>query len=69
MNKNNGAVVHSVSSGEIISRIPLQNYGGVEVIFSKDGSKAYISQMETANVFELDSKTKKILRVLKTNSS
>jgi len=69
MNKNTGAVVHDVFSGKITSNISLQNYGGVEVIFSKDGSRAYISQMETASVFELDSKTKKILRVFKTNSS
>jgi hypothetical protein len=69
MNKNTGAVVHDVASGKITSNISLQNYGGVEVIFSKDGSRAYISQMETASVFELDSKAKKILRVFKTNSS
>ena len=69
MNKKNGVVVHDYKTGEIVSKINLNNYGGVEVIFSKDGSRAYASQMETASVFELDSKTKKILRVFKTNSS
>jgi len=53
----------------LISNISLNNNGGVEVIFNRNGSKAYISQMETASVFEVDAKTKNILRVFKTNSS
>lgn len=69
LNKKRGAAVFDARTGNLISNISLNNNGGVEVIFNRNGSKAYISQMETASVFEVDAKTKNILRVFKTNSS
>jgi YVTN family beta-propeller protein len=49
--------------------INLENGGGVEVIFSFDGTKAYVSQMETAKVFEIDVKTKEVLRSFNTKGT
>ena len=69
MNKNRGVSIFSAEDGKKITDINLDGGGGVEVIFSKDGGKAYVSQMETARVFEIDSNTKKILRIFKTKSS
>jgi len=40
--------------------------GAVEVIFTRDGTTAYASQMETASVFEIDRVTRKVLRQLPT---
>ncbi|MDD5569201.1 MAG: YncE family protein [Candidatus Pacebacteria bacterium] len=47
----------------------MENGGGVEIIFSLDGQKAYVSQMETAQVFEIDAKTKEVTRVFNTGSA
>lgn len=69
MNKNRGVSVFSALDGKKIQDIDLEGGGGVEIIFSKDGTKAYASQMETARVFEIDVKTKEILRIFKTKSS
>ncbi|MDO8964184.1 MAG: PEGA domain-containing protein [Coriobacteriia bacterium] len=49
--------------------VDLGKYGSVEVIFSSDGSKAYASQMETAKVFEVDVKSRKVTRSFKTESA
>ena len=69
MNKNRGVSIFSALDGKKITDIDLDGGGGVEIIFSKDGTKAYASQMETARVFEIDIQTKKVLRILKTKSS
>jgi YVTN family beta-propeller protein len=49
--------------------VDLGKYGAVEVIFNRDGSKAYASQMETAKVFEIDVKTRKVTRSFATGSA
>ncbi len=59
----------STTIAKRIATIVLPGGGAVEVIFSKDGTKAYISQMETARVFEIDTVTKKVLRIFKTGAS
>lgn len=69
LNKSRGVAVFNATSGENIANINLENGGGVEMIFSKDGSKVYVSQMETAKVFEIDVSTKKVLRVFDTNGN
>ena len=69
LNTKRGAVVHSGKFYDTLTNIVLNNYGGVEVVVNKNGSKVYISQMETGSVFEIDAKTKTILRVFKTNST
>ncbi len=69
MNKKRGVSIFSAEDGKKITDINLDGGGGVEIVFSTDGTKAYVSQMETARVFEIDVKTKNILRVFKTKSS
>ncbi|MBN4069734.1 MAG: hypothetical protein COA82_01680 [Alkaliphilus sp.] len=68
MNSRSGVTVFSVVSGDRIKDIHLDGYGGVEVIFSKDGKYAYVSQMETGRIFEIDANTKKITRIFNTES-
>jgi DNA-binding beta-propeller fold protein YncE len=69
MNKTQGLSVFSAIDGKKITDIDLNGGGGVEIVFSKDGTKAYVSQMETARVFEIDTNEKKILRTFNTKSN
>ncbi|TLM79461.1 MAG: hypothetical protein FDZ70_03035 [Actinobacteria bacterium] len=55
-------------TGRITGGINLGTHGAVEVLFNKAGTRAYASQMETAKVFEVDVKTRKVLREFKTGS-
>jgi YVTN family beta-propeller protein len=68
LNKNTGVWVIDTKTGKELKRINLGG-GGVEIIFSDDGSKAYVSQMETAKVFEIDAKTKEVLRTFKSGGT
>ncbi|MCD5414424.1 MAG: YncE family protein [Clostridiales bacterium] len=68
MNSRSGVCVFNTESGERLKKIYLSGYGGVEVIFSEDGNYAYISQMETGKIFEIDANTKEVSRVLNTGS-
>jgi YVTN family beta-propeller protein len=61
-----GVDVYRVPSLERIARIPLGTKGGVEVIFNRSGTRAYVSQMHTATVYEIDRVAKRVLRVLPT---
>jgi DNA-binding beta-propeller fold protein YncE len=69
LNKKRGLSVYDVESGNDLADIDLESGGGVELVFSKDGSRVYASQMETAKVFEIDAKTKKVLRSFGTQSA
>ncbi len=69
LNKKRGLGVYSVDTGADLADINLDDGGGVELVFSSDGSKVYVSQMETARVYEIDAKTKKILRTFDTKSA
>lgn len=64
-----GVDVFSVPSLTKIARIRLGTYGGVEVVFTKDSKRAYVSQMQTATVYEIDVSAKRVLRVLKTGGN
>lgn len=59
----------STTTAARIADIVLPGGGAVEVIFSKDGAFAYVSQMETGRVFEIDTATKNISRIFNTNAS
>lgn len=61
-----GFEVYHPSTGDPMAAVELPHAGSVEVIFNRDGSRAYISQMETASVYEIDADTKAVLRVLPT---
>jgi DNA-binding beta-propeller fold protein YncE len=69
LNKHRGLSIFSALDGTEVGSIDLRGGGGVEIVFSKNGDKAYVSQMETAQVFEIDVATKKIVRTLKTGST
>jgi DNA-binding beta-propeller fold protein YncE len=49
--------------------IDIGSYGAVEIEFSRDGKRAYASQMETAKVFEIDTHTRAVLREFDTKSA
>lgn len=57
-----GMQVSSATTGKELARIPLGEHGSVEVIFNRDGSRAYVSQMETASVYEISVAERKVLR-------
>ena len=69
MNKKRGVVVFDAKTGKHKKDIILPDGGGVEIIFNSAGSRAYVSQMETARVFEIKTETKEILRTFDTKSS
>src|SRR5712691_6751302 len=52
-----GVWVYDAATRRRLHDIKLGRHGAVEVIFTKDGSTAYASQMETASVFEIDAHT------------
>jgi YVTN family beta-propeller protein len=61
-----GFEVYDPASGELLAAVDLPEAGSVEVIFNQAGSLAYISQMETASVYEVDADTKEVLRRMST---
>ncbi len=61
-----GVEVFDPATGERLAAIDLGEHGAVEVIFSRDGTTAYASQMETASVFEIDRVTLTVRRQLAT---
>jgi sugar lactone lactonase YvrE len=69
MNKEYGVVVFNRKSGALIKKIKLPDGGGVEVTFNKNGSIAFVSQMETGRVFQINTADKNIEKVLDTKSS
>lgn len=64
-----GVAVHDPLTGERLATIDLLDHGAVEVIFTADGSTAYVSQMETASVFEIDTATREVTRQLPTDGT
>ncbi len=64
-----GVDVYKVPTLERLARIKLGTKGGVEVIFNRSGTRAYVSQMHTASVYEIDRVAKKVLRVLPTGGN
>lgn len=69
LNSKKGVAVFDSQTGEKIKDINLANGGGVEIIFSRNGKLVYVSQMETAKVFEIDAQTKTVLRDFNTGST
>jgi len=69
LNKQKGVSIFDALTGKKITDINLNNGGGVEIIFNTEGTKAYVSQMETGKVFEIDTASKKILRIFNTQGT
>jgi YVTN family beta-propeller protein len=58
-----GVAVHNAVSGAKLAGIRLGRHGGaVEVIFTRDGTIAYVSQMETGTVWQVDVASRKVRR-------
>ena len=56
-------------TGKLLGGVDIGEHGAVEVIFNKAGTLAYTSQMETAKCFEIDVKTRQVLREFDTGSA
>src|SRR5919109_1023878 len=61
-----GVEIYDARSGRRRGEVNLANRGAVEVIFTRDGRTAYVSQMQTASVYEVDTATRKVRRHLAT---
>ncbi len=61
-----GFEVFDSRTGERLAAVDLPEAGSVEVIFNRAGTRAYLSQMETASVYEIDVATREMLRRLDT---
>ncbi len=61
--------VFDPESGELLDELVLDEHGAVEVLFTADGSRVYVSQMETARVYEIDASTREVLRTFDTESA
>ncbi len=65
-----GLQIFETATGNLATTITLGTKGGaVEVIFTRDGKRAYASQMETATVYEIDTVSKKVLRQFATGGN
>lgn len=64
-----GLEAYDPMTGELIAAIDLPEAGSVEVIFDAAGETAYVSQMETARVYEVDVATHQVVRHLGTEGS
>ena len=58
-----GVQVFDTATGALLDVITMGTKGGaVEVIFNVSGTRAYVSQMETASVYEVDTAKRRVLR-------
>ncbi len=61
-----GFEIFDPHTGEQLATVDLPEAGSVEVIFNGAGTLAYVSQMETASVYEVDVSSREVLRRLDT---
>ena len=64
-----GLEAYDPFTGALLAAIDLPEAGSVEVIFDSAGEKAYVSQMETASVYQIDVATHEMDRQLLTEGS
>jgi YVTN family beta-propeller protein len=64
-----GVEVFRPRTGRRLATIDLGDHGAVEVIFTADGATAYVSQMESASVYEIDTTTHEVTRQVSTEGS
>ncbi len=64
-----GVEIYDPVTGELLDDVDLPEAGSVEVIFNHSGDTAYVSQMETARVYEVDVATRTMRRTLSTGGS
>ena len=61
--------IYDPFTGNMLDEIDLDGDGGVEVVFNADSTKAYVSQMQTAKVYEIDVATRQVERTFDTESA
>lgn len=64
-----GVEVFEVATGTRTQQVKLGRYGAVEVIFTRDGGTAYVSQMESGSVFAIDTASYSVTRQYKTGGT
>ena len=64
-----GVEVFDAATMKLLDTVKLGKHGAVEVLFSRDGSTVFASQMETASVFEIDRATRRVRRQMFTTGS
>lgn len=64
-----GLEIYDPANGELLEALDLPEAGSVEVIFDRAGATAWVSQMETATVYEVDVAERKVVRSLETGGS
>lgn len=57
-----GVEVYDATTGRRQARVRLGRYGAVEVVFDRRGRTAYVSQMESATVFAIDTRSLRVVR-------
>ena len=65
----NGVGVYDPLTSEKLGAVTMGENGAVEIIFTKDGTTVYASQMETASVYEIDRATRTVKRRLETGGT
>lgn len=61
-----GFEVYDSITAQQLAAVELPGAGSVEVIFNRAGTLAYLSQMETASVYEVDAVTREVVRAIPT---
>jgi DNA-binding beta-propeller fold protein YncE len=64
-----GLEIFEPTTGKKLGGVKLGQYGAVEMIFTRDGSTVYASQMETASVYEIDRATRTVKRHFETGGT
>lgn len=64
-----GLEVYDPYRGALVAAVDLPHAGSVEVIFDAAGTTAYVSQMETATIYEIDVSTHRITSTLETGGA
>jgi DNA-binding beta-propeller fold protein YncE len=64
-----GVEVYDPMTGVRLAEIDLPDAGAVELVFDAAGERAFVSQMETASVYEIDVASREVVRRLPTESS
>ncbi len=64
-----GVEVYDAVTHRKLGDVNLHDAGAVEVVFTRDGRTAYVSQMETASVYEIDAAGRTVRRQLFTKGS
>ena len=58
--------IYSTETWEQVGSVDMGRYGAVELTFSPDGMRAYVSQLETASVYQILADERAVERVLET---